>query len=247
MFQKVIVGADGREGEDAIALARLLAAPDAAVRYAGLTSEVHGAARRHRADLLVVGSPGRGLTSAVLDVDTRGALQDLRYALAIAPPGYAGTARALHVREIGVGCDVSPESVAAIRVAYELAVRHRATVRATSIVPIGNAPYGTPALNPWKRIAERLMAMGAPLEGVKGAVGFGEPAEALANFSVELDLLIVGARSYRTVGRLLAESASDSLLPGVQCPLLIVPRGARGRAVPPAGQWAEPRRAELVR
>jgi nucleotide-binding universal stress UspA family protein len=57
-------------------------------------------------------------------------------------------------------------------------------------------------------------------------VTYGEPSEELAQFSEELDLLIVGSRSYGPVGRLFNGSTSNYLARRARCPLLVLPRSA---------------------
>jgi nucleotide-binding universal stress UspA family protein len=54
----------------------------------------------------------------------------------------------------------------------------------------------------------------------------GRPAEELARCSADLDLLIVGSRSYGPVRRLLLASTSARLAREASCPVFIVPRPA---------------------
>ena len=62
------------------------------------------------------------------------------------------------------------------------------------------------------------------LEDVEGDVSYGEPSEELAQFSEDLDLLIVGSRSYGPLGRLVHGSVSNYLAERARCPLVVMPR-----------------------
>lgn len=298
MFDKVIVGVDGREGgRDAIELARRLATPSAAVTFAhiygvpatagragalALPLELEAAERLLRqetgraklpaettaiyessvarglhdvcqecnADLLVVGSCHRGtLGRTLLGDDTSGALGGASCAFAIAPRSYAASAPAsLHLARIGVGCDRSPESAWAFEVARALAAGHRSTIRVLSVVSVQDIPYGEPVPEQWPKIARLLLAdergrLG-DVGGIDGEVTYGDPGEELAAFSAELDVLIVGSRSYGPVGRLLAGSTSHYLARHARCPLLVLPRSA-GRATPREAAHSSP--AEALR
>ena len=58
----------------------------------------------------------------------------------------------------------------------------------------------------------------------------GDPVEALAAVSGELDLLVCGSRGHGPVGEVVLGSVSHALLGAVRCPLLVVPRaGDQGR------------------
>ena len=56
----------------------------------------------------------------------------------------------------------------------------------------------------------------------------------LASRSADLDLLVVGARAYGPVRRLLLGSTSSRLVRTASCPLLVAPRGAHVTADAPA-------------
>jgi nucleotide-binding universal stress UspA family protein len=280
MFNNVLVGVDGRDGgRDAIALARLLAAPSSsltfahvyggataggpasalavpldfewserlladAVRETDLRAEtvslcdssvgrgLHRLAEDRNSDLLVVGSCHRGMLGcAVLGDDARHALNGAPCAVAIAPRGYSPAAQ---LATIGVGCDVSPEAAQALHTARALASRHKAAIRALAVVSL--PPYGEPIPQQWPKIAGQLVVEELhrldDLEGVEGDAAYGDPGEQLAAFSAELDLLIVGSRSYGPVGRLFNGSTSNYLERHARCPLLVLPRsaGSSGRA-----------------
>jgi nucleotide-binding universal stress UspA family protein len=62
------------------------------------------------------------------------------------------------------------------------------------------------------------------LSGVEGRAVYGIPGEELAAFSAELDLLVVGSRSYGPVRRLVLGSTSDFLERHARCSLLVLAR-----------------------
>jgi nucleotide-binding universal stress UspA family protein len=192
---------------------------------------LHELAERRRAELLVVGSCHRGMLGRVLLGDDTGrALNGAPCAVAIAPAGYVESAPQCLAR-IGVGCDASPESAWALQVAHALAAEHESTIRALAVVSLQSIPYGEWIPEQWPKIAGQLvvdeLARLSELEGVEGDATYGDPGEALAAFSAELDLLILGSRGYGPVGRLFNGSTSNYLARRSRCPLLVLRRSAR--------------------
>jgi nucleotide-binding universal stress UspA family protein len=163
--------------------------------------------------------------------DARRALNGAPCAVAIAPRGYRAVAR---LSTIGVGCDVSRESAHALKAARALGARDEAAIRALAVVSL--PPYGEPIPQQWPKVAGQLVVEELhrvdDLEGVDGDATYGNPGEQLAVFSGELDLLIVGSRSYGPAGRLFTGSTSNYLERHARCPLLVLPRsaGSCGRA-----------------
>jgi nucleotide-binding universal stress UspA family protein len=186
-------------------------------------------AEDQEADLLVVGSSRRGIIGRVfLGDDTTRALNGAPCAVAIAPQGYG--ADGVPPLRIGVGYDGSPESEQAIDAAKGLAAAHGSRVKALAVVSMQSIPYGEPIPSNWPDIAKRLVddecRTLAGLGDIEGDATYGEPGEALAEFSGELDLLIVGSRSNGPIGRLLNGSTSTYLARRASCPLLVLPRSA---------------------
>ena len=288
MFNNVLVGVDGRMGgRDAIALAKLLAAPEAspafthvyggataggrvaalaepldlersrqllahAVREAGVSAEtvsvcdssvgrgLHRLAEQRHSDLLVVGSCHRGMLGRVfLGDDTRRALNGAPCAVAIAPSGYSSLEPRLS--RLGVGCDRSPETAQALGVAHMLAASHDATIEALAVVSL--PPYGEPVPDQWAKFAGQLVVDELhrldDLEGVEGDAKYGDPGEELAAFGADLDLLIVGSRSYGPVARVFTGSTSNYLERHARCPLLVLPRSAGAPHEPSASGTAQ--------
>ena len=69
------------------------------------------------------------------------------------------------------------------------------------------------------------------LPDVEGRAVYGLAGEELAAFGDEVDILVVGSRSYGPVRRLVLGSTSDYLERHARCSLLVLPRagGCRGR------------------
>jgi nucleotide-binding universal stress UspA family protein len=126
--------------------------------------------------------------------------------VAVAPTGFAEREQAL--RTVGVGFDGSPESREALRLASRIARVAGAQLRVGSVA--------CPALPEHHAAA---IAEGGILEHVAG-----RPAAALARYSRDLDLLVVGSRAHGPVRRLLLGSTSTRLVREAHCPLLVVPR-----------------------
>jgi len=277
MFEKVLVGVDGRSGgRDAIALATRLADPASRLTLAhvrsGLLSPTHAAipgrvaeeheasaeilegarseaeieaelisivagspgpalhrrAEEQSADLLVVGSTRHGLLGRVmLGDDTRGALNGAPCAVAIAARGYAD--HPFPLGRIGVAYNSSPESKDALAVARTLAEPTRAELRAMEVVSIPTYAFTGLVPPAFGETVELMISEGndrmRELEGVKGTAVYGLPGEELAAFGDELDLLVVGSRSYGPLRRLVLGSTSDYLERHARCSLLVLPRG----------------------
>jgi nucleotide-binding universal stress UspA family protein len=66
----------------------------------------------------------------------------------------------------------------------------------------------------------------ARLGDVLPRAAVGQPAEQLAVFSDNVDLLVVGSRGYGQLGRLVHGSTSLKLGKSAHCPLLVHPRSA---------------------
>src|SRR5262249_10206696 len=68
------------------------------------------------------------------------------------------------------------------------------------------------------------------LDGVDGDAVYGLTGEELAAFGDEVDLLVVGSRSYGPWQRLVVGSTSDYLERHARCPLLVMPRASGAAA-----------------
>lgn len=289
MFNKIIVGVDGRQGgRDALALAARLASffdgelvavhaypydfftvrgttPDfetimhgnaedllmgelerthvvahtAAMPDGSPGRALHLAAKRHHANLIVVGSAHRGIIGRVLAGDvTMGTLHGAECPVIVAPSGFAE--RDLPLQTIGVGFDGSPESRAAIELARDIAGAAGARLKVIRVLE--PPPPGGPALGydaDWvqraqdyrEEIQAELDAVLAELgEIATGEVVTGNPATELAYAGNDLDLLVTGSRNYGPVRRLMLGSTSTRLVHEAPCPVLVLTRGAEADA-----------------
>ncbi len=214
---------------------------DAGLRWRGSDSVgrgLHELCEALAADLLVVGSSRGALVGRLrMPDDTRAALDGAPCAVAIAPVGLAGEPRELH--EIGVGYDASPESEHALAVARTLAAQAGAKLSAFEAVAFPSSAFGSG--RPLLRSAIDALVDGAReriagLRGVEPRAAYGEPAEELSIYSAGLDLLVIGARGYGPVGRLIHGSTSRELTRSARCSLLVLPRAGREATERPAGE-----------
>lgn len=190
---------------------------------------LHDQAERQGADLLVVGSSARGgFGRVLLGDDTRASLNGASCAVAIAARGYAADAKPLS--RVGVGYNGSPESIAALGVARVIAHQQGAQVSALEVVSIPTYAFSGFASPVTGEAIERMLAEAegevGELEGVDGKAVYGLTGEELAIFGDQLDLLIVGSRSYGPWRRLVLGSTSDYLERRARCSLLVLPRPA---------------------
>ncbi|MGZ4234407.1 MAG: universal stress protein [Solirubrobacteraceae bacterium] len=190
------------------------------------------------ADLLVVGSPRRGLVHRVLvGDDTRAALNGAPCAIAVAPAGYAEQPAA--IREIGVAYNGSPESEHALTMARTLAGEHNAKLsafEAVSLPAYALVGGGVPVAHAINGLVEDARERIAALGGVEAYASYGVPAEELSLYSASLDLLVVGSRGYGPIGRLVHGSISQQLARTARCPLLVLTRAARTAQEPEASK-----------
>jgi nucleotide-binding universal stress UspA family protein len=192
---------------------------------------LHEQAEEQNADLIVVGSCSHGAFGrAMLGDDTRAALNGAPCAVAIAPLGYAdGRAP---ITKVGVAYNSSPESKAALAMARTLAAPTRAEVHALDVVSIPTVAY-TGIIPPALGDSVDLMLQEATsrmskLPDVEGRAVYGLAGEELAAFGDQVDLLVVGSRSYGPVKRLVLGSTSDYLERHARCSLLVLPRVVTG-------------------
>ena len=197
-------------------------------------------AEREAAELIVVGSSRRAGADRVLAGDDAAAtLHCAPCAVAVAPRGLAGAPRAL--RRIGVGFDDShrvPRSRWRSRAGSPTGGRRRprhhgggpdraALARRSPGTPRGPATTRRPC-SPTSGCSPASARSSD--DDVAPETVVGTPWKELAERSADLDLLVVGARSYGPVRRLLLGSTSTKLARHAACPLLVTPRGAHGTA-----------------
>jgi nucleotide-binding universal stress UspA family protein len=190
---------------------------------------LHQLAELSAADLLVVGSCSRGILGRVfIGDDTRASLNGASCAVAVAPHGYAESTAS--IKTVGVAYNGTAEADAALMAARDLAARYGAAIRALTVVnPIPGGLAYWEAFDPdWGTAIEAVGRAANDrlelLDGVDGSVAVGIPSEVLAAFGAEVDLLVIGSRSYGPVRRMMLGSTSLHLARGARCPLLVLPR-----------------------
>jgi nucleotide-binding universal stress UspA family protein len=190
---------------------------------------LHQLAEERETDLLVVGSCGRGaLGRVMLGDDTRAALNGAPCAVAIGARGYS--AHPTPLAKIGVAYNDSPESASALAKARELAQPTSAAVIALEVVTIPSYAYAglmAPALGEGvEQVLSQARRHMGELADVDGRAVYGLATEELAAFGDQVDLLVVGSRSYGPVRRLVLGSTSYYLQRHARCSLLVLPRAA---------------------
>jgi nucleotide-binding universal stress UspA family protein len=190
---------------------------------------LHELAADWNADLLVIGSSHRGRLGSVFPGDSmRQSLNGAPCAVAVAPHGYTATIHAFET--IGVGYDGSSESEWALKVGRDVAHRFDASVCALAVISPESIRDGKPTPDDWPEFATHLVDSERrrvdALAEVDGEVRYGDPSKTLARFAEQLDLLVVGSRSYGAVARMFNPSTSNYLACRAPCPLLVVPRTA---------------------
>jgi nucleotide-binding universal stress UspA family protein len=208
---------------------------------------LHSIAERERADVIVVGAPHRTGADRVVGGDMAAStLHAAPCAVAVSPAGFAEGKRTLAA--VGVGFDDSPEARAALALARRLARGAGARLHAFFVAVPAIPLWPVPALDPESPAFEAVIRDRGryELESARAELGdegdveviLGSPVPELARRSRELDLLVVGSRSYGAVRRLLLGSTSTRLVREVACPLLVLPRCAAARAQGASGAAA---------
>jgi nucleotide-binding universal stress UspA family protein len=205
--------------------------------------DVHPARALHRiadgedAALLVVGSSHRGpLGRALIGDVARGTLHGAVCPVAVAPRGTAG--RPIDLRRVGVGFDGSPEAEHALQVGADLARRTDGALELVGVVvePEIYTPVYAVGIDWTSIIEERRELLQATLDEAVARAGVpasaravvGRPVPVLEDSTEQLDVLVVGSRSFGPVRRVLLGTTSDQLVNRASCPVVVVPRGAEG-------------------
>jgi len=187
---------------------------------------LHQQAEERGADLIVVGSCSHGaLGRVMLGDDTRAALNGAPCAVAIASRGYAEHPNP--IERIGVGYNGSPESKAALATAHKVATATNGTVQVLEVVAIPAYTYTGLIGSTTEGIDVILSEANVHLQelpDVEGRAVYGVAGEELAALGDEVDMLVVGSRSYGPVRRLVLGSTSDYLQRHARCSLLVLRR-----------------------
>ena len=195
-------------------------------------------AEERAADLIVVGSTKTGRIGRVFSGSTaERLLHGAPCPVAVAPVGYRDVDHH-RLRWIGVAFDGSDEAHAALRAGVALATRYGAQLDVLAVLDVMG--FGAPALmgGPGydrtradaeataRAHLESVIAELAPEARPTGWLLVGDPADELARFSKDLDLLLAGSRGYGPMRAVLLGGMSGRLIREASCPLLITPRGA---------------------
>jgi nucleotide-binding universal stress UspA family protein len=157
-------------------------------------------------------------------------------AVAIAPAGYATPARG-ELSLIGVGYDGHEEARAATAVADRLAQAFCAPLRLIAAAPDSADPHPVPMPLLSRREtgparddlrAQLDVALGTfpPEVTVDTALIDGDPAAVLDAQSLDLDLLVIGSRSYGPLRRVLLGDVATKVVSLAACPVIVTPRSA---------------------
>jgi nucleotide-binding universal stress UspA family protein len=200
-------------------LAALARRPVETIAIAGTAPArvLHELADQRRPRAIVVGSSRAGANHVVAP----GSVGELLLhgggaPIAVAPNSYV--ARPGPSPDIGVAYGITPESDDAVRVAVELAAHAGARLRVFHVRE--PAPHHEmPERRPGEHLERALAGAKAELVELDG-----DPAIALAGASRDLDLLIVGSRSYGPLGAVLLGAVTRRLVFAAECPVMVVPR-----------------------
>ncbi len=194
---------------------------------AEVLADVAGDERR---DLLVVGSPHRGLLGrSLLGSVAKSLLRRSPIPVAIAPHGFSGSrGKAPDRGRIVVGADGSPEAEAALAWAESLAAARGAVLE---VFTIATPPTAVPGAlgrrspgpgDPFAPLGEVADRVREDVE-VHAHVLVGQAAPSLAAAAADADLLVVGAQAHRPLEEALVGSVADALATSPTCPLVAVP------------------------
>ncbi len=187
--------------------------------------------------LIVIGSTRHGKPGRV-QVGTLGGslLSGVHCSVGVAPRGYAEGNGGLS--RIGVAVDGSSESWRAVAAAGNLAKRAGVPLRILSVMgqphyvlggflsPLGPEEYIRFKEWEWEGIYESATKRVPELVPTEPLLLRGDPADALAQASADLDLLVLGSRGYGPVKGTLLGSVSSRVMAAAASPVMVVPRGA---------------------
>jgi nucleotide-binding universal stress UspA family protein len=199
---------------------------------------LHKIADANRVSLIVVGSTHTGRIGRVLPGSTaERLLHGSPCSVAVVPKGYA-TQADNPIRRIGVGYNQSDEARAAVFAAADLARAFGAQLEVIGVV--SSEAYSAPALmsggpslatlkeDVERSVQESLDAIVAEIPSDVSATSVrldGDAAEAIAERSAQLDLLVTGSRGYGPLHSVLVGGFAGRLVRSAQCPVIVVPRG----------------------
>ena len=140
---------------------------------------------------------------------------------------------------IGVGYDASEEAELALREAASLAKVLDSRLRVITVVPtLAPLPIQAPNLGQiqeavrqsYRDALEKRVAQLSDDTSAEKVVRDGDPGATLADQGIELDLIVIGSRTYGPIRGVLAGSVSTQVMRNAPCPVLITPRGSEPSA-----------------
>jgi Universal stress protein UspA and related nucleotide-binding proteins len=197
------------------------------------------------ADLIVVGSSHRGKVGRILPGSVgESLLRGAPCAVAVAPRGFAGGDHDGFDR-IGIAYDGSQEADLALKQAERLSRFVRTHLRLITVVPT-QTPFSMQVAlsgelledvrDEFRRVQEKGLSGLIEKTGTEAVLREGDPAAILAEEGTELDLLVLGSRSYGPIRGALLGAISAAVLRTAPCPVLITPRGLAVKSEPGEGQ-----------
>ena len=201
---------------------------------------LHDLAEQEEASLVVLGSSRRGQLGRVLPgAVTDRLLHGAPCPVAVAPVGFSFEDADAGLRLIGVGFTDTPDGHAALGKGCTLAARARGLVRVLTVAervdPLLAGGLDAGAFEAVRSARDDAAAtvLRRGLDAVSvgrsagGEILTGDPAEALAAASADLDLLVCGSRGYGPLRTLLLGGTSHALVRKAACPVLVVPPCSR--------------------
>jgi nucleotide-binding universal stress UspA family protein len=199
---------------------------------------LHHLAESEQTAMIVVGSSHAGRLGRVAPGNTgERLLHGAPCAVAVVPNGYA-TRDEEPIRRIGVAYDGSDEAKAAAAVAVGLAQALEAQLEFVGVVSPETygaaATMGGPVYGSLRDDVERFIQDGldSAVAGLPSGISAtsvrldGDPPVELGEHSADLDLMLTGSRGYGPLRSVLVGGVSGRLMHTVQCPMIVVPRGA---------------------
>jgi nucleotide-binding universal stress UspA family protein len=199
---------------------------------------LHRMAAEWGADLIVIGSTKRERRFGRVGEQV---LHGAPCPVLVASRGYRD--RAHRIESIAVAFNGSDESGPALREAARLAALAGATLGVIDVVDVSNGYYPPDWSDTIPEYGERLQRRAETLVGraigelsypAAGETPVGDAVETLIALSREVDLLVLGSRDHGPLRRLTLGSISTPVVRDAACPVLVLPRTAYGRELPPS-------------
>ncbi len=226
------------------ALTEVISVHTTVIPAGSATRELHDLAEARGAQVIVLGSTHRGPLGRVFPGTVADRLLAAApCAIAVAPVGFAE--RDARIARIAVAFDGSGEARMALDWAAAIAERIRASLLLLAVAGPHDTAGAAHAAGGWA--GKALSAEGAEHEvgrleqvvdsaldelpagvGASAKVVRGEPAEAIAAASADVDLIVIGSRGYGPLGRVLLGGTASALLRAAACPVVVTPRPTPG-------------------